>query len=219
MIHAKPDDLGRGGDDESLRTGNAGGRLSCGIAIVLGHSLKEPPPVYRPRHKHFSGGYGGGSGGDGFDGHHGKSSDQGGHNHGREQKDDQVFHHGFDNDFGFGDDKHHDDHGGFGQSSSYINNQQQHQDHDHFYNPHQGFSFNNGGGGGGGGYHPSASRHRQRNHHRNALSYPHYNSKKLLSYGTSPRVHRVAYPQIVPLQTVLYNPFAIYSQPHLGLWR
>lgn len=31
MIHADEDDLGLGGDDESLRTGNAGARISCGV--------------------------------------------------------------------------------------------------------------------------------------------------------------------------------------------
>lgn len=34
VVHANPDDLGRGGDQESLITGNAGNRVACGIIAV-----------------------------------------------------------------------------------------------------------------------------------------------------------------------------------------
>ena len=34
VIHADRDDLGQGGDAESLKTGNAGDRLACGIIVL-----------------------------------------------------------------------------------------------------------------------------------------------------------------------------------------
>ncbi|CAL4112897.1 unnamed protein product, partial [Meganyctiphanes norvegica] len=59
VIHAGQDDLGRGGDEGSLSTGNAGGRVACGIIEIQQNippqpTTAQPHQPYQTPHSHHN---------------------------------------------------------------------------------------------------------------------------------------------------------------------
>lgn len=72
MVHEMRDDYGRGGDMESMKTGNAGARLACGvIGVTEPPMMMQPPMMPPPWHHHHHQGHWDAFGPMGPDGHMG----------------------------------------------------------------------------------------------------------------------------------------------------